>query len=128
MTVDLAQARSSAELEKALQDPVLAACIGGRQVDETALSRFRNDNRFDWGGVLEGVGERLQAFDLTRADEDGILIVDDTIAEKAGEKTEGVRSDSRALHEPPWYGTVRPVVWEVGGSNPAAYPIRDTLS
>src|SRR5690625_5296771 len=31
--------------------------------------------------------------------------------------------DSRALHEPPWYGTVCPVVWEVGGSNPATYPI-----
>ena len=87
----LAQARSNVELEKALQDPVLAACIGGRQVDETTLSRFRNDNRFDWGGALEGVGERLQAFDLTRADEEGILIVDDTIAEKAGEKIEGVR-------------------------------------
>jgi hypothetical protein len=65
---------------------------------------------------------------LTRADEDGILIVNDTIAEKAGEKTEDVRSYSRALHEPPWYGTVRPVVWEVGGSNSATYPIRDTLS
>src|SRR5690554_6064894 len=31
--------------------------------------------------------------------------------------------NSRALHEPPWYGTVCPVVWEVGGSNPATYPI-----
>jgi len=27
------------------------------------------------------------------------------------------------LHEPPWYGTVCPVVWEVGGCNPASYPI-----
>jgi len=27
------------------------------------------------------------------------------------------------LHEPPWYGTVCPVVWEDGGSNPASYPI-----
>ena len=26
-------------------------------------------------------------------------------------------------HEPPWYGTVCPVVWEDGGSNPASYPI-----
>ncbi|MBN1592904.1 MAG: AMP-binding protein, partial [Candidatus Coatesbacteria bacterium] len=25
--------------------------------------------------------------------------------------------------EPPWYGTVCPVVWEDGGSNPASYPI-----
>jgi len=28
------------------------------------------------------------------------------------------------LHEPPWYGTVCPVVWEDGGSNPASYPIK----
>jgi len=28
-----------------------------------------------------------------------------------------------ALYEPPWYGTVCPVVWEDGGSNPASYPI-----
>ena len=27
------------------------------------------------------------------------------------------------IHEPPWYGTVCPVVWEDGGSNPASYPI-----
>jgi len=27
------------------------------------------------------------------------------------------------LHEPPWYGTVCPVVWEDGGSNPASYPM-----
>ena len=26
-------------------------------------------------------------------------------------------------HEPPWYGTVCPVVWEDGGSNPASYPM-----
>jgi len=32
---------------------------------------------------LEDVGEQLQAYDLTRADEDSILIVDDTIVEKA---------------------------------------------
>ena len=31
---------------------------------------------------------------------------------------------SFVLHEPPWYGTVCPVVWEDGGSNPASYPIR----
>ena len=30
---------------------------------------------------------------------------------------------SFVLHEPPWYGTVCPVVWEDGGSNPASYPI-----
>ena len=30
------------------------------------------------------------------------------------------------LHEPPWYGTVRPVVWEDGGSNPASYPIESS--
>ena len=29
----------------------------------------------------------------------------------------------KLLHEPPWYGTVCPVVWEDGGSNPASYPI-----
>jgi len=28
-----------------------------------------------------------------------------------------------AICEPPWYGTVRPVVWEDGGSNPASYPM-----
>ena len=27
------------------------------------------------------------------------------------------------LHEPPWYGTVCPVVWEDGGGDPASYPI-----
>jgi len=27
------------------------------------------------------------------------------------------------LHEPPWYGTVCPVVWEDGGSNPVSYPM-----
>ncbi len=27
------------------------------------------------------------------------------------------------LREPPWYGTVCPVVWEDGGSNPASYPM-----
>ncbi len=30
-------------------------------------------------------------------------------------------------HEPPWYGTVCPVVWEDGGGNPASYPIRKRL-
>ena len=30
---------------------------------------------------------------------------------------------STIQHEPPWYGTVCPVVWEDGGSNPASYPI-----
>ena len=29
----------------------------------------------------------------------------------------------KVLHEPPWYGTVCPVVWEDGGSNPASYPV-----
>ena len=32
-------------------------------------------------------------------------------------------SDSDVRHEPPWYGTVRPVVWEDGGGNPASYPM-----
>jgi hypothetical protein len=27
------------------------------------------------------------------------------------------------MWEPPWYGTVCPVVWEDGGSDPASYPI-----
>lgn len=27
------------------------------------------------------------------------------------------------LLEPPWYGTVCPVVWEDGGGDPASYPI-----
>jgi len=27
------------------------------------------------------------------------------------------------MYEPPWYGTVCPVVWEDGGGNPASYPI-----
>ena len=31
---------------------------------------------------------------------------------------------STIQHEPPWYGTVCPVVWEDGGSNPASYPIK----
>ena len=30
---------------------------------------------------------------------------------------------SFVLQEPPWYGTVCPVVWEDGGSNPASYPM-----
>lgn len=30
---------------------------------------------------------------------------------------------SSVYHEPPWYGTVCPVVWEDGGSNPASYPM-----
>lgn len=47
-TERLVQARSNVQLEKALQDPVLAACTGGRQADEIALSALRNDNRFDW--------------------------------------------------------------------------------
>ena len=34
---------------------------------------------------------------------------------------------SFVLHEPPWYGTVCPVVWEDGGSNPASYPIAIVL-
>ncbi len=29
------------------------------------------------------------------------------------------------VREPPWYGTVCPVVWEDGGGNPASYPIVD---
>jgi len=32
-----------------------------------------------------------------------------------------------AICEPPWYGTVRPVVWEDGGSNPASYPMPSML-
>ena len=31
---------------------------------------------------------------------------------------------STIQQEPPWYGTVCPVVWEDGGSNPASYPIK----
>ena len=31
------------------------------------------------------------------------------------------------VHEPPWYGTVRPVVWEVGGSDPVSYPIHKLI-
>ena len=65
---------------------IAGSCLGcsqRRSADETTLSRFRSDNRFDWDGVLEDVGEQLQAYDLTRAHEDGILIVDDTIVEKA---------------------------------------------
>jgi hypothetical protein len=27
------------------------------------------------------------------------------------------------LHEPPWYGTVCPVVWEDGGRESPSYPI-----
>ena len=34
---------------------------------------------------------------------------------------------SFVLHEPPWYGTVCPVVWEDGGSNPASYPMFRSL-
>ena len=30
---------------------------------------------------------------------------------------------STIQQEPPWYGTVCPVVWEDGGSNPASYPM-----
>ena len=32
---------------------------------------------------------------------------------------------STIQQEPPWYGTVCPVVWEDGGSNPASYPMPD---
>ncbi|SEO48727.1 hypothetical protein SAMN04490369_11113, partial [Vreelandella aquamarina] len=28
------------------------------------------------------------------------------------------------LHEPPWYGTVCPVVWEGAGGDPGPYPIK----
>jgi len=30
------------------------------------------------------------------------------------------------MYEPPWYGTVCPVVWEDGGGNPASYPMQKT--
>lgn len=33
----------------------------------------------------------------------------------------------RCLQEPPWYGTVCPVVWEDGGGDPASYPIAGYL-
>ena len=33
---------------------------------------------------------------------------------------------SFVLQEPPWYGTVCPVVWEDGGSNPASYPMQSS--
>jgi hypothetical protein len=31
--------------------------------------------------------------------------------------------NSSALREPPWYGAVCPVVWEVGGREPSSYPM-----
>ena len=45
------------------------------------------------------------------------------VKESAHEETADV-AGSFVLHEPPWYGTVCPVVWEDGGSNPASYPIK----
>ena len=36
-------------------------------------------------------------------------------------------TDFNVQHEPPWYGTVCPVVWEDGGGNPASYPIMQSL-
>jgi len=30
------------------------------------------------------------------------------------------------LREPPWYGTVRPVVWEDGGREAPSYPMLTT--
>ena len=45
------------------------------------------------------------------------------VKEYAHEETADV-TGSFVLHEPPWYGTVCPVVWEDGGSNLASYPIR----
>ena len=44
------------------------------------------------------------------------------VREYAHEESADV-TGSFVLHEPPWYGTVCPVVWEDGGSNPASYPM-----
>ena len=38
-------------------------------------------------------------------------------------RTKNFYPQTNVLCEPPWYGTVCPVVWEDGGSNPASYPI-----
>ena len=45
------------------------------------------------------------------------------VREYAHEESADV-TGSFVLHEPPWYGTVCPVVWEDGGSNPASYPMQ----
>ena len=45
------------------------------------------------------------------------------VKEYAHEESADV-TGSFVLHEPPWYGTVCPVVWEDGGSNPASYPMK----
>ena len=33
------------------------------------------------------------------------------------------RKKAARERKPPWYGTVRPVVWEDGGGDPASYPL-----
>ena len=34
--------------------------------------------------------------------------------------------NSYVVHEPPWYGTVRPVVWEDGGGDSASCPMGES--
>jgi hypothetical protein len=39
-----------------------------------------------------------------------------------------INSESfNVLHEPPWYGTVCPVVWEDGGREPPSYPVHPQI-
>ena len=46
-----------------------------------------------------------------------------TCTERLEVDAAGISVKVKVVHEPPWYGTVRPVVWEVGGGNPSFYPI-----
>lgn len=85
------QAGSNIQLEKASSDPVFGNLVDSDHLGESTLSRFFHDNRFWWPGVLVGAIQNLQSFDLTRANVDVVLILDDTISAKSGKKIEGVR-------------------------------------
>lgn len=87
----LVRAGSNVQLEKASSDPVFEKLANMDHLDESTFSRFFNDNRFWQPGVLVGAVQNLQSFDLTRANADGVLILDDAISAKSGKKIEGVR-------------------------------------
>lgn len=59
-------------------------------LEGSTVSRSFNHNRSWWPGVLLGAIHDLQSFDLTSANADRVLILDDTISEKFGKNIESV--------------------------------------
>lgn len=82
---------SNASFENSSSDPAFAKVCGLDRIDQVTLSRFMNDDRYDWTDLLAHTVQALSSYPAFVPKSSGYLVIDDTILDKSGKKMDKVK-------------------------------------